>query len=75
MAEPLRIVGTIGNKPRLDLRPVSDLSPKEFMDLIAQRFGIAPGSGERHLEIRYENGSFAWAKIHTGRLGLDHFGT
>lgn len=62
-----------GEGPEHDpLKRVQDLTPTEFCELIARRFGIGPGTGEQTIEIRFENGRFAWAKIHSGRLGLDH---
>lgn len=63
-AEPLRIVGNVGNDPRLDLRPVSDLTIDEFLELVRRRFGI-PDRGERVLELVFRNGAFARGHIHS----------
>lgn len=63
-AEPLRIVGNVGDDPRLDLRPVSDLTVEEFCELIRRRFGI-PAKGERVLELVFRNGRLARGHIHS----------
>jgi hypothetical protein len=73
---PLRALGPDDPQPPVDplqLRPLRELGPKEFFELVARRCGLGPGTGEQTVEIRFENGRFAWCKIHTGRLGLDHF--
>lgn len=62
-AEPLRIVGNVGDDPRLDLRPVSDLTIDEFLELIAKRFGV-PKTGEFVLELVFRHGAFARGHYH-----------
>lgn len=53
------------------LRLAADLTVDGFCELIAHRFHLGPGSGEQTIELRFEHGQFRWAKLHSGRLGLD----
>lgn len=64
MTLPLRIVGQHGNDPRLDLRTVTDLTPAELFDLVAERFGIGLETGEVTIELVFRHGRFARGHKH-----------
>jgi hypothetical protein len=74
-ALPLHLVAGEDPTTALLLRLAADLTPAQFCELIAQRFHLGPGSGEQTIELRFEHGSFRWAKLHSGRIGLDDIDT
>jgi hypothetical protein len=64
---PLRALGPDDPQPPVDplgLRPLRELTPDEFLELVARRFGIGPGSGKVTLEIVFQNGTFSAAYLH-----------
>lgn len=54
----------------IPLDPNSDIA--DLLNELSIRLGLDSRSGEQTVELRYENGRFKWARIHSGRLGIDH---
>lgn len=42
-----------------------------FCQLVAAMFSLGPDSGERIVEMCFQDGGFRWSRIQTGRIGLD----